>query len=171
MGEWKRVVPSGELSGHVFMAAASGGFLVLVVAAVVLAPGPVESWSGVLSAMAFCGGLSALMWRAARAGVHFGPRGVLIYHATRRAELVPWDDVVRFEPREVRLAQVPVKGAVVYLVQPMGDLLETPLTRSVGAGWDRAAYSWKLEVVLTEAEFAAAVDQLNAALWHYTGRT
>lgn len=167
MGEWKRVVPVGELSAHVFFTAAFGGFLVMMVAMSVLAPGKVVTWWGMISAWAFCGGIAALMWRAARAGVHVGPRGVLIYHATRRAVFVPWDEVVRFEPRWSRLANVPVKGAAVYLVQPMGDLLETPLKQSVGMRWDRAAYGSKFDVVLSEAEFVAGLAELDAAVRFY----
>ncbi|MBB5803937.1 hypothetical protein F4560_003705 [Saccharothrix ecbatanensis] len=147
----------------------SGGFLLLITVSVLSSPDRVISWPGVVFALLFFSSVMTVTWRSARAGVHLGPRGVLLYHAVRRAEVVPWDQVVRFEARPLVLSHVPNEGATIYLVGPQGELHETPIKRSVGASWDKAAYSWRLEVVLPEAWFSAAVDHLNEAVRPFAG--
>ncbi|XVV05045.1 hypothetical protein ACQPW3_06470 [Actinosynnema sp. CA-248983] len=150
---------------------ASGGFLgyVLVVSVIVLfSPDQVGSKPGLAFAILVLSGFFTVSWRGARAGVHVGPRGVLLYHVTRRAEVVPWDEVVRFEAHPLRLAGVPVEGAAIYLVGPAGDLRETMLKRSVGSRWDRAAYSWLHDVVVPAPQFVDAADRLNQAVRAFT---
>ncbi|MFD4676138.1 hypothetical protein ACFWNN_40880 [Lentzea sp. NPDC058450] len=78
-------------------------------------------------AVAFSGGMTGLMWRAGRAGVYFGPRGVLIRHALRLTV----------------------------------EVVTTPLKQTVNPHFDWMVY-FVIEVVLSEAELAAAGDLLNA---------
>lgn len=164
MGEWKRVVPQHELVAQVISVIFCAGAPLVIVVVVLLAPGQEVSWPAVTTGAFVVSGFLVLAWRSARAGVHFGSRGVLFYHATRRSELIPWDEVVRFEAHAVRLANLPVDGAGVYLVGPSGDLRETPLKQSVGPGWDRMAYASRADVMLSSTEFATAADDLNAAV-------
>ena len=168
MGEWRRVVPHGELSAQVLITIAAGGVLLLSVVQL-LTPGQlVGEWWQVTILFLVLGGAIALTWRAARAGVHVGPRGLLLYRAAKRAELVPWDEVVRFEARPLRREDVPVEGAAIYLVGPRGDLRDTGLRRSVGHRWERALNNRLDHVVLYGADFPAAVDQLNEAVRPFT---
>ncbi|GHH43631.1 hypothetical protein [Lentzea cavernae] len=163
MGEWKRVVPQQELAERVISAVVCVGAPLAIVVVVLLAPSQVISWSVIVSALLVVGGFVVLAWRSARAGVHFGSRGVLLYYTTRRSEVIPWNEVARFEACTVRLANLPVDGAAVYLVGPLGDLRETPIKQSVGPVWDGMAYSSRADVMLSSKEFSAVADELNAA--------
>lgn len=164
MGEWKRIVPHGELSGQVIFAVLTGGFGALVLAIVLPAPGGVVSWPGILAAITFCWGVAFLMWRSARAGVHFGRRGVLVYHVARRSEVVPWNEVVRFEALPPQRA-ADRGGVGVYLVRSSAEPVATPLKQSQGLSQDRLSFPFT--VVLSEEEMAGAVPRLNAQADRY----
>ncbi|WP_394618682.1 hypothetical protein JNUCC0626_06145 [Lentzea sp. JNUCC 0626] len=169
MGEWKRIVPSqGEMSGLGIFAGFLAAFAVLLAGMVLIAPGKVVTWWGMISAIALCAGLAGFLWRASHAGVHFGPRGVLVHPATRGAEVVPWDEFVRFEARPERAAGIEPRGAVVHVVRMTGDPVATPLKQSIEANWDRTFYF--LDVVLSEVEFADALAHLNAQAIAYNSR-
>ncbi|WP_285634738.1 hypothetical protein [Lentzea sp. NBRC 102530] len=169
MGEWKRIVPDeNELPGVVIFAVIFAAFAVLFAGMVLVAPGKVVGWWGMSSAIALCAGMACFLWRAGRTGVHFGPRGVLVHPATRAAEVVPWDEFVRFEVRPERAAGVAPRGAVVHVVRTTGDPVATPLKQSIDADWNRTFYFF--EVVLSEVEFADALARLNAWAVAYTSR-
>ncbi|WP_433268232.1 hypothetical protein ACQPZF_03715 [Actinosynnema sp. CS-041913] len=167
MGQWRRVVPHGELSGTVVMAICCGAFLLVVAVLAVAKADRVTSWSGVAFAFVFLGGLTTLAWRAARAGVHIGPQGVLLYHATKRAEVVPWNEVVSFEAHPLRLAGVREKSAAIYLVGPLGNRRETALRQSVGYRHQPADW-WRFAVALPATDFVTAVNRLNEAVRPFT---
>lgn len=162
MGEWRRVAPHGELSAPVVLAAVGGASLLAYTGLVVTQPGRVVSWSGIAFGFLFLVAFTTVTWRAARAGVHIGPRGLLLYGPISRAEVVPWDEVVRFEAR----ATTHRRGAVIYLVDSAGDLRETALKHATGPNRHRA---WgTFDAVLDQADFTAALDRLNQAIRPHT---
>ncbi|MEU6153370.1 hypothetical protein ABZ816_25550 [Actinosynnema sp. NPDC047251] len=160
MGEWLRVVPNGKVTWDVvgpaevgLVAAAIGAGVFLVQAGEV---------GGTAFLFLFLGSAGFTVWRSARAGVYLGPRGVLIYNAQKRAYVVPWNEVVRFETRPLPTPDGVGDSDAIYLLSANGSLHETPIRRRRGSK-DRGERGWSFAVSLPTAEFGSTVDRLNGA--------
>ncbi|WP_367129428.1 hypothetical protein [Saccharothrix sp. HUAS TT1] len=158
MGEWQKLVPRPGTSQGV--GTAVGGVVALVFLQVLVWTGH-GTW-GMVPLSLFFVVFTAAWWRIGWTGVYVGPRGVKIHHPFKRVEVVPWDEVVGFEARPVRLPTSAVEGAVLCLVG--ARVHPTPVKLSRGRRFDWAAYLTGYDVVLPEEAFTAAVATLDKAV-------
>ncbi|CAL9466727.1 hypothetical protein SUDANB95_02734 [Actinosynnema sp. ALI-1.44] len=158
MGEWEVVVPRGGRPEARTTAVVHGGALVTLLA---LAWAGYSTWGTVLICV-FLVASTPLWWRISRTGIYVGPHGVKIYHPFKRADVVPWGDVVRFEVLPVPAPHMPIVGATINLVGTRTH--ETPV--KLGRNWrfDAGLYRPGYDVILTDDEFRGAVTRLNRAI-------
>lgn len=159
------VVPRGGRPQARLTAVLSGLFL--VVALVVTAWGR-GTWGTVFLASIFTVS-GVVWWRIARTGIYVNSRGVRICDTIKRAVVVPWGEVVRFEAHPVHVPNLPDVGATISLVG--SRVHPTPVKLARNRKFDVKAYRPNYDVVLAEDEFFAAVDYLNMEIGPHLGQS